>query len=247
MCLCDWDADSSHLKSTSQLPVLAELPRTPVGILKRALWRVSVLWLVSFVLVLPNVLPAQSQSEVKVVAPTLTTPATAAVTGVLADKVFDKLMRSGFPVRVHVKAELWRSRRFFDEIVAETEWDFYVRFDTFDGDYEVVRIVGDSIMSLGAFSKLIDAQRASELPYRLSLPTPPRGRESYINVQADVQTIEMSDLDELMGWLRGEARPAVEGKKNPTTVVGGALRSIGSRLLGAEVRHLEGRTKSFKL
>lgn len=202
----------------------------------------------SVLLLLPQQLWAQNNRlEVKVVAPTLTTQATVAVTGVLSDKAFDKLLRAGFPVRVHVKAELWRTRTLLDQIVAETEWDFYVRFDTFDAVYEVARIVGDSITPLGTFGKLSDAQQVAEVPFALRLPTPQRGRESYINVQADVQTIEMSDLDELMGWLRGEARPAVQGKKNPTTVIGGALRSIGSRLLGAEVRHLEGRTKSFKL
>lgn len=195
----------------------------------------------------PHALSAQNQLEIKVVAPTLATPATAAVTGVLSDKSFDKLMRSGFPVRVHVKAELWRSRTLLDEISAEAEWDFFIRFDTFDSEYEVVRIVGDSITQLGRFEKLADAQRAAEAPFALRLPIPPRGRSVYINVQADVQTIEMTDLDELMAWLRGEARPAVQGKKNPTNVVGGALRSIGSRLLGGQVRHLEARTKPFKL
>jgi len=193
-------------------------------------------------------LAQNNRLEVKVVAPTLTASATAAVTGVLSDKAFDKLMRSGFPVRVHVKAELWRTRTLLDQIVAETEWDFYIRFDTFDAVYEVVRIVGDSITPLGGpFEKLSDAQHAAEVPFALRLPTPPPGRESYINVQADVQTIEMSDLDELLGWLRGEAQPAVQGRKNPTTVIGSALRSIGSRLLGAEVRHLEGRTRSFRM
>lgn len=197
-------------------------------------------------LVLPQAVWAQNQLAVTVIAPTLTSPATAAVTGVLSDKAFDKVMRSGFPVRVHVKAELWHNRSFLDEITAESEWDFFVKFDTFESVYYVVRIVGDSITQLGPFAKLAAAQQTAEIPFALRLPTPPRGRDSYISVQADVQTIEMSDLDELMSWLRGDARKAVQGKKNPTTVVGGALRSLGSRLLGAEVRHLEGRV-SFKL
>ncbi len=216
--------------------------------MQRGVTTIAATWLLACVLWLaPQPLCAQNQLEVKVVAPTLTSPATAAITGVLSDMAFDKLMRSGFPVRVHVKAELWHSRTFLDEITAEFEWDFFVRFDTFDSEYEVVRIVGDSIAPLGRFRKLADAQRVTELPFALRLPTPPRGRSSYINVQADVQTIEMSDLDELMGWLRGEARPAIQGKKSATGVVGGAFRSITSRLLGGQVRHLEGRTKVFRL
>ncbi|MGV3710593.1 MAG: hypothetical protein ACO1Q7_17315 [Gemmatimonas sp.] len=214
---------------------------------QRGACRRATMLLLALFVALPGTLVAQNRIEVKIAQPTLTAPATVAMTGLLADKAFDKLMRGGFSVRVHFKAELWRSRRFLDEISAESEWDMIVRFDAFDKTYEVARIVGDSIVVMGPYRKLEDAQLVAERPYAMALPKPPRGRESYINVLADIQAMDITDLDELMGWLRGEARPAVQGKKNPTTVVGGALRSIGSRLLGAEVRHVEQRTRAFKL
>lgn len=181
------------------------------------------------------------------VPPTLTSPASVSVRGVLADQAFDELMRNGFPMRIHVRAELWRTHTFLDEVISDVEWDIIVRFDNFDSVYEVLRVTGDSVVQLGAYRKLIDARAASELAYAAPLPTPPRGRESYIGVRADVQTIELSDLDELQRWLKGEARPAIQGKKNPGTAITRGLRSLGSRLLGAEVRHLEGRSKTFKL
>ena len=195
----------------------------------------------------PSIAPAQTRAEISIVPPTLTSAPSVSVRGVLADNAFDELMRNGFPMRIHVRAELWRTRSFLDDVVANVDWDVIVQFDSFDSVYEVLRVTGDSVVQLGAYRKLIDARAASELSYNVPSLTPPRGRESYITVRADVQTIELSDLDELQRWLKGEARPAVQGKKNPGTAITRGLRSLGSRLLGAEVRHLEQQTKAFRL
>lgn len=217
-------------------------------LLNRAPWRAVAACLFVLAAISPlSVLSAQTRPEVVVVPPTLTSPAGVSVRGVLADNAFDELMRNGFPMRIHVRAELWRTRSFLDEVITDIEWDIIVRFDNFDSVYEVLRVTGDSVVQLGAYRKLQDARAASELSYAATRLTPPRGRESYIGVRADVQTIELSDLDELQRWLKGEARPAIQGKKNPGTAITRGLRSLGSRLLGAEVRHLEGRTKPFKL
>lgn len=201
----------------------------------------------AFSFAMPAMTHAQTRAEISIVLPTLTTPPNVSVRGVLADNAFDELMRNGFPMRIHVRAELWRTRTFLDEVVANVDWDIIVQFDSFDSVYEVLRVTGDSVVNLGAYRKLVDARAASELVYNLPSLTPPKGRESYIAVRADVQTIELSDLDELQRWLKGEVRPAVQGKKNPGTAITRGLRSLGSRLLGAEVRHLEKQTKPFKL
>lgn len=195
----------------------------------------------------PPAASGQERAGISVTPPTLTTPATVAVRGVLADKAFDELMRNGFPVRVHVRTELWRTGRVFDDVAANATWDIIVQFDTYDSNYEVLRVTSDAVTTLGVYAKLADARAAAELPYAPPLPIPPRGRESYVAVQADVQTLEMSDLEEVQRWLRGEVRPAVEGRKNPGTALGRGLRSLFTRLLGAEVRHLEGRTRRFTL
>ncbi len=208
---------------------------------------VVVVMLVAWLGLMVNVADAQNASRIRVTAPTLTSPATVAVVGVLADKKFDELMRSGFPVHVHVTAEMWRTGKVFDEIVAKSEWQLIVQFDTFDSNYEVLRVTTDSIVPLGAYKKLADARAAAELAYAPLLGIPPRGRESYVSVQADVETMQMSDLEEVQRWLRGDARPAVQGKRNPGTAVVRGLRSLITRLLGAEVRHLDGRTRPFTL
>ncbi|MBC8088021.1 MAG: hypothetical protein H7Z40_12205 [Phycisphaerae bacterium] len=230
----------------SRVIALAEASTTR---LKRALVRTPVAaWVLCAVLALgARTVEAQNTPRIRITPPTINTSATVSVLGVLADKKFDELMRSGFPVHVHVTAEVWRTGKVFDEIVAKNEWQLIVQFDTFDSNYEVLRITADSIVPLGAYKKLMDARVAAELAYAPPLGIPPRGRESYVSVQADVETMQMSDLEEVQRWLRGDARPAVQGKRNPGTAVVRGLRSLITRLLGAEVRHLDARTRPFTI
>jgi hypothetical protein len=57
-----------------------------------------------------------------------------------------------------------------------------------------------------------------------------------------VGALEVSDLDELERWLKGEANPAVRGKRSPASALTRGLRTLASRILGGEVRRLEART-----
>ena len=188
---------------------------------------------------------AQSRPEISVkVAPTMFPPQVA-VRGVLTEKPFDELLRSGFPARLHVRAEVWTIGRWFDEVQSRAEWDIVVRYDAIDRTYDVARFVEGRLMPLGNYVRFSDARAASELPYAPALGTPPRGRKSYVAVQAELQTLDVSDLDELERWLRGEASPAVRGKRSPGTALTRGVRSLASRLLGGEVRRLETRSPAL--
>jgi len=185
---------------------------------------------------------AQARPEIDIrVAPTAYPPVVA-VRGVLTEQPFDELLRSGFPARLHVRAELWTIGRWFDDVLARAEWDIVVRFDAIDRTYDVARFVAGRLTSLGSYVRFADARAASELPYLPALATPPRGKKSYVAVQAELQTLDVSDLDELERWLRGEASPAVRGKRNPGTALTRGVRSLASRLLGGEVRRLEAKS-----
>ena len=168
-----------------------------------------------------------------------------AVREVLNEKPFEELLRNGFPTRLHVRVELWTFGRWFDDVSSRDEWDVIVRYDLIERTYDVARITRDRITPLGSYANFADARAASELAYAPSLSTPAKGRRGYIAVQVDVQTVEMSDLDEMQRWLRGEARPAVEGKRNPGSALGAGLRTLVTRMLGGEVRHLEARSSTI--
>ena len=65
-------------------------------------------------------------------------------------------------------------------------------------------------------------------------------------VQAELQTLDVSDLDELERWLRGEASPAVHGRRSPGTALTRGVKSLASRLLGGEIRRLEARSPAVR-
>jgi len=189
-----------------------------------------------------SVASAQSRPEIDIrVAPTAYPPLVA-VRGVLTEKPFDELLRSGFPARLHVRAELWSIGGWFDDVLSRVEWDIVVRYDAIDRTYDVARFVAGRLMPLGSYVRFADARAASELAYLPALATPPRGRKSYVAVQAELQTLDVSDLDELERWLRGEVSPAVRGKRNPGTALTRGVRTLASRLLGGEVRRLEAKS-----
>jgi hypothetical protein len=196
---------------------------------------------------------AQSREHVTVTAPTATSPSVVTLVGVLADGKFDELMRNGFPLRMHMSAELWRTGGVMDQLTATVQWEIVVSYDQFDHTYGVVRVTFEPtpdrkplFTSLGTYKTLNDARAAAELPFAPPMPAYVKGKKSYIAVQADVQTMEMSDLAEVGTWLRGDpTEPGSQAKKNPGGVLTRGIRSLFTRALGAEVRHIEGRSPTF--
>ncbi len=210
--------------------------------------RFALRWLLLLMLnMLVSVRPLQAQGppRVDIISSTSPSAPTVAIRDVLGAKPFEELLRNGFPTRLHVRAELWTSGRWFDELFARDEWDLTVSYDLIERTFDVARRTQDRLTSLGSYSNFTDARTASELAFVPTLPTPSRGRRGYIAVQVDVQTVSISDIDEMRRWLRGEVQPAVQGKRNPGSALGSGLRTLVTRMLGGEVRHLEQRTPTI--
>jgi hypothetical protein len=164
----------------------------------------------------------------------------------LRERELRDLLANGFPVRLHYRVELWTAGGWVNDLRASTEWDVVVRYDQLDRTYEVARIVGDAVTRLGAFEQFADAEQAVERPFRAPIQPPQRGRRSYYNVVIDVETLSLSDLDEVERWLRGELKPAVRGQRNPGTAVTRGVKTLMVRLLGGESRHYEVRSTTFR-
>jgi hypothetical protein len=189
---------------------------------------------------------AQSSPEIDIRVTAQSFPPLVAVRNVLEERQFDELLRNGFPARLHIRAEIWTVGRYFDDVRGRAEWDVIVQYNVVEKSYEVARVVGDRVMSLGSYLRFADARAASELAYLPALPTPKRGQKGYVLVQAELQTLEVTDLDEVERWLRGEARPAVKGKRSPASALTRGVRTLASRILGGEVRQLEARSPTMK-
>ncbi|AMW04233.1 hypothetical protein [Gemmatimonas phototrophica] len=188
---------------------------------------------------------AQARPEIDIRVTAQSYPPLVAVRNVLEEQPFGELLRNGFPARLHIRAEVWTVGRYFDDVRGRAEWDVIVQYNVIEKSYEVARLVGERVTPLGSYLRFADARAASELAYLPTLPTPRRGQKGYILVQAELQTLDVSDLDEVERWLRGEATPAVRGKRSPASALTRGVRTLASRILGGEVRQLEARSPTM--
>ena len=166
--------------------------------------------------------------------------------GLLSDAAMRDLLANGFPARLHYRLERWQSGRWFDDLKAAYDWDVVMKYDVLGKKYQVVRLVNNKPQSLGEYVNVTDAENAVEEPYKVGISLPKKGVRGYYNLLLDVETLSLSDLDEVNRWLRGELKPAVSGKKNPGTAIGRGVRTLIVRLLGGEKRHYEARTGTFR-
>jgi len=167
--------------------------------------------------------------------------------GLLIDASMRDLLANGFPARLHYRLERWVGGRWFDDLKAAVEWDVILKYEVLGKKYQVVRVLNKKATSLGDFETLEEASAAVEAPYKTTISLPQKGQRGYYNLLLDVETLSLSDLDEVERWLRGELKPAVSGKKNPGTALGRGVRTLVIRLLGGEKRHYEARTGMFRL
>lgn len=203
-------------------------------------------------LVLPaGALDAQSRPQVEIQLPAsarlgVEGPVVRAV-GMLASSRMRELLVSGFPARLHYRVELWADGRWVDELQRTAEWDVVVRYRPAERQYEVVQLVGPRPLSLGLFTRVEDAESAVARPLRVPMTPPAGGRRYYYRVTLDVETLSISDLDEVERWLRGDLSPAVRGSANAGSAVTRGIRTLTARLLGGERREYGARTSAFTL
>lgn len=164
--------------------------------------------------------------------------------GLLADGKYVGLMRSGFPLRLHYRLELWKVRSsWFDQFTREVSWDAVVRHDPLTDDFVLVRTGG----SLTRHATPEDLARALEIPYRVTLP--PRGAGEgrfYYVCRLELTTLNDTDLEELTRWLKGEAGPAVTGSGSIGSALSRGAQRVLVRIAGLPRLTLEGRSATFR-
>jgi hypothetical protein len=164
----------------------------------------------------------------------------------LTGRKLQELLASGFPARLHFTVELWSVGGWTNDLERATEWDVVVRWLEVERAYEVTQVAGEQPFSLGKFAQLDDAAQAVARPVRAPIAAFVGRKRFYYQATLTVETLALSDLDEVERWLRGELRPAVRGQRNPGTVLGRGLKTLASRLLGGERREYVERTPVFE-
>lgn len=161
--------------------------------------------------------------------------------GLLDDGRFVDLMRSGFPLRLHFRLELWKERSgWFDRFVTGLDWDAVARHDPLAEEFILIRTGG----GVTRYSTTEDLAQALAVPYRVPLETRGSGR-FYLVARLDVTTLNDTDLEELTRWLKGDVTPAVSGRENlGQALAHGAQRAL-VRIAGLPTLTLEGRSELF--
>lgn len=148
-------------------------------------------------------------------------------------------LESGLPVRIRVVTELWRDRT-FDALEGRHEWRATIRLDPLASRYLVETSEGVEVEISTA------AEVRNYLQNRLVPPlAPARNGRFYYIAKIEIETLSLSDLDELRRWLRGDMGAAVGRQEESGSLLGRGLRRLLVRALGLPVQRYETRTPGF--
>lgn len=158
---------------------------------------------------------------------------------VLDDGGLRRALHSGLPIRIEVSVELWRDG-FFDQQEAGGTWRASVLHDAVTQTYEF-QIEDEDPVDLPDLDRV-----AQELQTGFASEVRPRrpGRYYYL-AEVEMQTLSMSDLEELRRWLQGDLAPVIEGQEPAETAVARGLRRVMVRALRLPARREKLRTSSF--
>lgn len=163
--------------------------------------------------------------------------------GLLDDGRFVDLMRSGFPLRLHFRLELWHDRSaWFDRFLRGVEWDAVARLDPLADEFVLISYGG----KVKRFATAAELDSALDVPYRVTFaPQTGESGRLYFVAHLDVTTLNDTDLEELTRWLKGDVTPAVSGQENLGQALShGAQRAL-VRIAGLPTLNLEGRSDDF--
>lgn len=166
-------------------------------------------------------------------------------TGLLSDGKFVGLMRSGFPLRLHYRLELWKVRAsWFDQFVREVTWDAVARNDPLADDFVLIRQGG----TVSRYATPEELAAALDIPYTVTLvPNPSSGGRYYFVARLEVTTLNDTDLQELSRWLSGDVGPAVSGEGNFGEALARGAQRILVRLAGLPRQRLEARSPTIRI
>jgi hypothetical protein len=166
-------------------------------------------------------------------------------TGLLADGKFVGLMRSGFPLRLHYRLELWHVRgSWFDQFIREVSWDAVARNDPLADDFVLLRQGG----TVSRYATPEELAAALEIPYTVTMPAAgSRGERFYFVARLEVTTLNDTDLQELSRWLSGDVGPAVSGGESFGDALARGAQRVLVRLAGLPRQRLEARSPTIRI
>lgn len=165
-------------------------------------------------------------------------PVRVQIGAVLDDPGLRGALDSALPLRFQLRVELWRQGT-FDRLVVAEEVSVAILQDPLGGGYWVETGNSDRRVPTIQHAQALLAELMSP-----NLRPRQRGRHYYLATLM-VETLSLSDIDELRRWLRGEVVPAIEGRGTGTRAVERGLRRLMVRVIGLPSRRFDARTATF--
>lgn len=164
----------------------------------------------------------------------------------LDDSRWLSVLTSGFPLRLHYRLEIWKSRGgWFDSFERQVEWDVVIQQEPLLEQYTVATITSrgrreNRVATLEALRGVVT------VPFRIAVS--PAGEGGYYyTVTLQITTLSDSDLQELERFLRGDLGPAAGGDQDMGNAVGRGARRLLLRIAGLPTLRLEARTEKFRM
>jgi hypothetical protein len=163
----------------------------------------------------------------------------------LGDGRWLSTLRSGLPVRLHYRVEVWRSRNgWLDQLTRQLYWDVVVRHEPLLDQYTMLTIFGSRVQER-RYATLDALTAALAFAYQINV-SPNEAGNYYYTATLEISTLSDTDLDELDRFLEGD----VEGDGGQAglgeTLERGATRFL-LRLAGLPSLRLEARTRRFTI
>lgn len=159
----------------------------------------------------------------------------------LAGGTFGAALHDGFPVRYRFRLELRHSVRILpDRLDRQAEWDAVVLLDPVTNEYQLLRSGGTE----EHFTTERAVDRALATPFAVDLLPGGPGQFYYVATM-EIESLQLSELDEVERWLRGEVGGGIARSGDVGEVLGRGLRRILIRISGLPRLVLETRSPFF--
>lgn len=162
----------------------------------------------------------------------------------LPGSVFFGALRNGYPVRFAFQLQLWRDARLVDQFEREARWEAVVTLDPLTETYQLLRSGGSAPET---FSTAASLEAALAIPFAVELaPARPSGRTWYYIATLTMESLSVSELEEIERWLRGDLGPSIEGGRDVDNALSRGARLLMIRLSGLPHRQIEARSVRFR-
>ena len=183
-------------------------------------------------------LGGQEQDPLRFVIVPETGEAVVEIGDLLSDPELAEALQTGLPLRIRLGIQLWKDG-FFDDQKGQYEWRASIVFDPLTRRYRV-----QTSERTGAEVEVNTLEEA-RAALQLTLSVPLRPRESgryYYAATVEMETLSLSDLEELQRWLQGQLAPAVAGDQDVEGALATGVRRLVVRMLGLPAKRLNFRS-----